>query len=64
MSKSFLLLTLLLTLSFVDSRDWGDIRERDKEKIEWTVSAFRGMWEGFYKGFYNNKNPLTDECLG
>ena len=72
MAKSFsatLLLLIVLPLCFTQSivprvQYDRDIRKKDKDSINFAIESVRGFWSGFNKGFFNNGDPLTSQCLG
>ena len=57
----FLVSSILLNSQLVQAKD---IPERDKLAVEFWIQSFKGLWTGFYKGFYNNARPLSESCLG
>ena len=37
--------------------------EHDSELMQWYLAAIRGMWFGFYRGFYHEQKKPQSTCL-
>ena len=56
------LLILLCTVGSVNASSEFSFKH-DEQVVAWWLGGMRGVWHGFYRGFYHESKKLSAKCL-
>lgn len=62
-SLSTLLISMVAASTTWDQTAPQSVYDHDLEIIDWYTQAGKGMWFGFYKGFFHDKHKPDSRCL-